>query len=156
MQMCTHSVLLPQSPRRLRFYLSEPESSYAETRGTVTYSSIPQAAQFNSCLSRNVYLALAQLRGGSQLKKTPGQTVHNGPRPHQWAIPRYRPALITSASSGDRLPFTVVCLAIAWSLVQYGSTFRPRPGPIRLRAIGLKWDLVPLSLYCDGPAISPQ
>jgi hypothetical protein len=58
--------------------------------------------------------------------------------------PRYGPALITSATFGNKLPFTVVCLAL--SLVQYGRTLRLLPGQVQLRAIDVKWDLVPLSL----------
>ena len=61
--------------------------------------------------------------------------------PTPWCVP----AQITSATSGDKLPFTVVRLAL--SLVQYGRTLRLWPGQIRLRAIGVKWDHVPLSLY---------
>jgi hypothetical protein len=42
--------------------------------------------------------------------------------PTPWCVP----ALITSATSGDKLPFTVVRLAL--SLVQYGRTLRLWPG----------------------------
>jgi hypothetical protein len=74
-------------------------------------------AQINSRLSRNVYPALIPLGGGTQYK---------GPRPHQCTSLRQGPALITSATSGDRLPFTVVRLAL--SLVQDGSTLCRWPG----------------------------
>jgi hypothetical protein len=87
-------------------------------------------------LSRNVYIRpWPTPSGGSQLEKTPGQTVQNGPRSHQRAHPEVwsRPATF-----GNKLPFTEVRLAL--SLVQYW------PGQIQLREIDVKWNHVPLSL----------
>ena len=68
--------------------------------------------------------------------------------------PWYVPALITSATSGDKLPFTVVRLAL--SLVQYGRTLRLWPGQDTTEGDRCKVGSRPAVPLSNGSAISPQ
>ena len=70
--------------------------------------------------------------------------------PTPWCVP----ALITSATSGDKLPFTVVRLAL--SLVQYGRTLRLWPGQNTTEGDRCKVGSRPAVPLSNGSAISPQ
>ena len=70
--------------------------------------------------------------------------------PTPWCVP----ALITSATSGDKLPFTVVRLAL--SLVQYGRTLRLWPGQNTAEGDRCKVGSRPAVPLSNGSAISPQ
>ncbi|MFN9901102.1 MAG: hypothetical protein ACK55Z_20445, partial [bacterium] len=60
----------------------------------------------------------------------------------------------TSATSGDKLPFTVVRLAL--SLVQYGRTLRLWPGQNTTEGDRCKVGSRPAVPLSSGSAISPQ